>query len=88
MQLQHFLPQNKANIKYSCKSQLCSLEQKLAEFEAKLENLSSTKLAIDTRSVSVFLKPKADNVYIPPFKRNHKENAYVTRLDKIGRAHV
>ena len=58
------------------------MEQKLAEFEAKLENLSSTKLAIDTRSVSVFLKPKADNVYIPPFKRNHKENAYVTRLDK------
>ena len=51
-----------------------SLEQKLAESEAKLENLSNTKLAIDNRSasVSVPFNPK-DNVYIPPFKMNHKE---------------
>ena len=59
-----------------------SLEQKLAKFEAKLKNLSSTKLAVDTRSISVSLKPKVENVYIPPFKRNHKEKAYVARLDK------
>ena len=59
-----------------------SLEQELVEFEAKLENLSRTKLAVDNRSVSVLLKPKDNNVYIPPFKRNHKENAYFSRLDK------
>ena len=59
-----------------------SLEQKLAESEAKLENLSNTKLVVDDRSVSVSLKPKADNVCIPPFKRNHKEKAYFTKLDK------
>ena len=59
-----------------------SLEQKLAESEAKLENLSNTKLVVDDRSVSVSLKPKADNVCIPPFKRNHKEKAYFARLDK------
>ena len=58
-----------------------SLEQKLAESEAKLENLSNTKL-VDDRYVSVSLKPKADNVCIPPFKRNHKEKAYFTKLDK------
>lgn len=62
-----------------------SLEQKLVESEAKLEKLSSTKLAIDNRfvSISIFvpLKPK-DNVYIPHFKRTHKENAYFDRLDK------
>ena len=56
-----------------------SLEQKLAEAKAKLENLSNSKFAVDDRSVSVSLKPKADNVYIPPFKRNHKENAYFVR---------
>ena len=61
-----------------------SLEQKLAESKAKLENLSSTKLAVDTKSVSIYVPPqlKDDNVYIPPFKRNHKEKAYVARLDK------
>ena len=55
-----------------------SLEQKLAEVEAKLENLSNTKLAIDNRSVfvSVPFMPK-DKVYIPPFKKNHKEKAYL-----------
>ena len=55
------------------------LEQKLAEAKAKLENLSNSKFTVDDRSVSVSLKPKADNVYIPPFKRNHKENAYFVR---------
>ena len=62
-----------------------SLEQKLAKAEAKLENLSNTKLVVDNRSISVSVphpvKPK-DKIYIPPFKRNHKENAYVARLDK------
>ena len=60
-----------------------NLEQKLAEFEAKLENLSNTKLAVDNKSVSVSIpvKPK-DKIYIPPFKRNQKENDYFARLDK------
>ena len=55
-----------------------SLGQKLAESEAKLENLSNTKLAVDIRSVStsVPVKPK-DKIYIPPFKRNYKEKTYV-----------
>ena len=48
-----------------------SLEQKLAEPETKLENLTSTKPVVDDRFVSVSLKPKADKIYIPPFKRNH-----------------
>ena len=61
-----------------------SLKQKLAESEAKLENLSNTKLAINNRSVSIFvpLKPKYDKVYVPLFKRNHKDKAYFVRLDK------
>ena len=59
-----------------------SLEQKLAESEAKLENLSNTKLAIDDRFISVSPNPKTDNVYIPSFRRNHKENAYFAKLDK------
>ena len=52
-----------------------SLEQKLVKAEAKIENLSNTKLTVDNRSisVSVLVKPK-DKIYIPPFKRNHKEN--------------
>ena len=60
-----------------------NLEQKLAEFEAKLENLSNTKLAVDNKSVSVSIpvKPK-DKIYIPPYKRNHKEKAYIAGLDK------
>ena len=41
-----------------------SLEQKLAEVEAKIEKFSYTKLAIENRSVFVFVpvKPK-DNLY-------------------------
>ena len=60
-----------------------SLEQKLAKVEAKLENFSNTKLALDNRfvSISIPVKPK-DKIYIPPFKRNHKEKAYFVRLDK------
>ena len=60
------------------------LEQKLVEYEAKLENLSNIKLVVDNRYVSIStpLKPKDDKVYIPPFKRNHKQNAYFSRLDK------
>ena len=62
-----------------------SLEQELAESKAKLENLSNTKLTIDNRSVFVYVpalvKPK-DKIYIPHFKRNHKEKTYVARLDK------
>ena len=64
--------------------QMKILEQKLAESKAKLENLSNTKLLVDDRFVfvSVPLKPNADKVYIPSFKRNHKEKAYFARLDK------
>ena len=53
-----------------------NLEQELAKFEAKLENLSNTKLAVDNRSVSISisLEPK-DKVYIPPFKRNRKDKS-------------
>ena len=60
-----------------------SLEQKLVESEAKLENLSNTKIAINNRSifVSIPVKPK-DKIYIPPFKRNQKEKAYFAKLDK------
>ena len=47
-----------------------------------MENLNSIKPAVDNRSVSVSLKPKTKKIYIPPFKRNNKENAYFTRLDK------
>ena len=59
-----------------------SLEQELVEFKAKIENLTSTKPAVDNRSVSVSLKPKTEKVYIPPFKRNNKEKTYFARLDK------
>ncbi|WP_411015753.1 hypothetical protein, partial [Salmonella sp. s36468] len=59
-----------------------SLEQELVESKAKIENLTSTKSAVDNRSVSVSLKPKTEKVYIPHFKRNNKENAYFVRLDK------
>ena len=48
-----------------------SLEQELVESKAKIKNLTSTKPAIDNRSVSFSLKPKAEKVYIPPFKRNN-----------------
>ena len=59
-----------------------SLEQELVESKAKIENLTSTKPAIDNKSVYVSLKPKTEKVYIPPFKRNNKEKAYFARLDK------
>ena len=59
------------------------LGQKLAEAEAKLENLSNTKLVIDNRSVSVSVPVKPNNkVYVPPFKRNQIEKVYFARLDK------
>ena len=58
------------------------LEQELVESKVKIENLTSTKPAVDNRSVSVSLKPKTEKVYIPPFRRNNKENAYFARLDK------
>ena len=48
----------------------------------KLKILTSTKLVVDNRSVFVSLKPKTEEDYIPPFKRNNKENAYFARLDK------
>ena len=59
-----------------------SLEQELVEFKAKIEYLTSTKVAVDNRSVSVSFKPKTEKAYIPHFKRNNKENAYFARLDK------
>ena len=61
-----------------------SLEQNLAKSKVKLENLSTTKFVVDNKSGSdsVSLKPKDEKVYIPLFKRNHKENAYFARLDK------
>ena len=42
-----------------------SLEQKLAESKAKLENLSNTKLVVDNKFVFVYfsIKPK-DKIYI------------------------
>ena len=50
-----------------------SMEQKLVESKANVENLTSTKPAIDNRSVFVSFKPKIEKVYIPPFKRNNKK---------------
>ena len=44
--------------------------------------MTSTKLVVTNRSVSVSLKPKTKKVYIPPFKKNNKEKAYFARLDK------
>ena len=44
--------------------------------------MTSTKPAVDNRSVSISLKPKTKKIYIPHFKRNIKENAYFARLDK------
>ena len=41
-----------------------------------------TKSAIVNNYVSIPLKPKDDKVYIPPFKRNHKQKACFARLDK------
>ena len=59
-----------------------SLEQELVESKAKIENLTSTKHAVNNRSVSISLKPKTEKVYIPRFKRNNKEKAYFAKLDK------
>ena len=48
-----------------------------------MKKLSRTKpIVVDDRFVFVSIKPKANNVYIPHFKRNHKEKTYVARLDK------
>ena len=59
-----------------------SLEQKLVEAEAKLENWSNTKLPVDNKFVCVTIPVKLKyKIYIPPFKGNHKENAYFARLD-------
>ena len=44
--------------------------------------MTNTKPVVDNRSFSVSLKPKTDKVYIPPSKRNNKENVYFARLDK------
>ena len=44
--------------------------------------MTCTKSAIDNRNVSVSFKPKNEKVYVPPFKRNNKENAYFARIDK------
>ena len=44
--------------------------------------MSSTKLAVDNRSVYVSFDPKTEKVYIPLFKRNNKEKTYFARLDK------
>ena len=47
-----------------------------------MKTCTSAKPIVDNRSVSVSLKPKTEKVYIPPFKRNNKENVYFVRLDK------
>ena len=59
-----------------------SLEQELVESKAKIENLTSTKPAVDNKSISVSLKPKTEKVYIPHFKRNNNEKTYFAKLDK------
>ena len=59
-----------------------SLEHELVESKAKIENLTSTKPAVDNKNVSISLKPKTEKVYIPHFKRNNKEKVYFARLDK------
>ena len=59
-----------------------SLEQELVESKVKIENLTSTKPAIDNKSVTISFKPKIEKFYIPPFNRNNKENVCFARLDK------
>ena len=59
-----------------------SLEQELVESKVKLEKLSSIKPIVVSELVSELPKPNDDKVYIPPFKRNHKENANFAWLDK------
>ena len=53
---------------FSQDEKIKSLEQELVESKAKIENLTSTKPAIDNRSVFVSLKPKTKKFYIPHFK--------------------
>ena len=67
---------------FSQDEKMKSLEQELVESKAKIENLTSTKPAVDNRSVFVSLKPKTEKIYILPFKRNNKEKAYFAWLDK------
>ena len=44
--------------------------------------MTSTKPAVDNKSIFVSLKSRTEKVYIPHFKRNNKENANFVRLDK------
>ena len=44
--------------------------------------MTSTKLTVDNRSISISLKPKTEKFYNPPFKRNSKEKVYFARLDE------
>ena len=67
---------------FSQDEKMKSLEKELVKSKAKIENLTSTKPAVDNRSVSISLKSKTKKVYIPHFKRNNKEKAYFARLDK------
>ena len=53
------------------RNQISSQYEKMKSLEQELVE-SSTKPAIDNRSISVSLKPKTEKVYIPPFKRNNK----------------
>ena len=54
-----------------------SLEQKLVESEAKLENLSNTKIAINNRSifVSIPVKPK-DKIYSSLQEKSEREGLF------------
>ena len=74
---------NKFNLTISSQDEkMKSLKQDLVESKAKIETLTSTKPTVDNRNISVFLKPKAEKVYIPPSKRNNKKNSYFARLDQ------
>ena len=53
------------------------MEQELVESKAKIENLTSTKRAVDNRSVSVSPKPKTKKVYISLFKNNNKKKRLI-----------
>ena len=65
------------------------LEQELAESKVELKKFSCTKpTVVDDRFVSISIKPKADNVCIPCFKRNHKKKAFFARLDKCKSSNV
>ena len=65
------------------------LEQELVESKVELKKFSCTKpTVVDDRFVSISIKPKADNVCIPCFKRNHKKKAFFARLDKCKSSNV